>query len=124
MVQCKSMSNLYHKDLYMPAGVLALEDREVTFIISEHAKKAALSDRNGMLTIPEKIRFDGKDVVEAEFEDGKLKKLVVRIAYDATRDAVYVFNVPDGLLRTVWLNLSTDRHATLKKELYKAAPVV
>jgi L-ascorbate metabolism protein UlaG (beta-lactamase superfamily) len=118
------MSNLYHKDLYMPAGVLALEEKQVTFVVSEHAKKAALSDRHGVLTIPENIRFDGKDVVEAEFEGGKLKKLVVRIAYDAIRDAVYVFNVPDGLLKTVWLNLSTDGHATLKKELYKAAPVV
>lgn len=118
------MSNLYHKDLYMPAGVLALEDREVTFIMSEHAKKAALSDRYGVIAIPEKIRFDGKDVVEAEFEGGKLKKLVVRLAYDARRDAVYVFNVADGLLRTAWLNRRNDFHATLKKELYKSAPVV
>lgn len=118
------MSNLYHKDIYLPAGVLALEDREVFLTPSLHAKKAALSDRYGVITIPEKIRFDGKDVVEAEFEGGKLKKLVVRLPYDARRDAVYVFNVADGLLKTVWLNLSTDRHATLQKELYKPAPVV
>ena len=118
------MSNLYHRDLYMPKGVLALEDREVTFIVSAHAKRAAREDRYGFLTIPEKIRFDGKDVVEAEFEDGKLKKLVVRLPYDARRDAVYVFNVADGLLKTVWANLKSDLHFTLKKELYKAAPVV
>ena len=73
--------------------------------------------------IPESITFEGADVVEAEFESGKLQKLVVRLPYDSRRDAIYVFNV-DGTLKTVWANLKSDRHASLKKELYKAAPAV
>ena len=117
------MGNLYHKDIYLPPGVLALTDREITFRVTEHARRAAREDRYGFIAIPASITFEGADVIEAEFEAGQLQKLVVRKPYDNRRDAIFVFNV-DGTLKTVWANLKSDCHASLKKELYKAAPSV
>lgn len=104
----------------MPAGVRNLANVTLTLKPTEHAKQAARNDRYGAITIPAQISFEGKDVVEAEFVNGKLSKIVVRLPYDGTRDAIYVCNI-DGLLRTVWFNLKSDKHKTLKKELYKAA---
>lgn len=116
------MGNLYHKDIYLPPGVLALTDREVTFKITTHAANEARGDRYGAVVIPDSISFNGEDVVEAAFENKLLQKLVVRKPYDARRDAVYVFNV-DGTLKTVWTNLTRDLHSTLDRAKYVSAPV-
>lgn len=116
-------SNLYHKDVFMPVGVLALENYRLTLRPTEHAKREAVQDRYGKVTIPEEITFSGRDVIEAEFVAGKLAKVVVRLAHDSRRDAVFVALV-DGTLKTVWTNLKSDKHKTLKKELYKSAPAV
>jgi hypothetical protein len=116
-------SNLYHREIYMPAGVLALSNVTQALRATEHAKRAALNDRYGVITIPAEITFDGKDIVEAEFVNKKLAKVVVRLSYDARRDAIYVLNI-DGTLKTVWFNLKSDKHKTLKKELYMARPSV
>ncbi len=113
------MSNLYHREIFMPAGVRNLAGVTLALTPSHHARGAALYDRYGALTIPAQITFDGKDVVEAEFEAGKLVKVVVRLSYDDTRDAIYVCKT-DGFLKTVWFNLKSDKHKTLKKHLYKS----
>lgn len=116
-------ANLYHREIYMPKGVLALAGVNVKLKVSEHAKRAARNDRYGQIEIPAEITFNGSDVVEAEFVNGKLAKVVVRLPYDSTRDAIFVCLI-DGTLKTVWFNLRSDSHKTLRKELYKSAPCV
>lgn len=113
-------ANLYHREIYMPKGVTALTGVTLNLKASEHAKRAARSDRYGFIHIPEAITFNGADVVEAEFVNGKLSKVVVRLPYDAQNDAIFVC-LTDGTLKTVWLNRKNDLHKTLKKELYKCA---
>ena len=85
--------------------------------------RQAREDRYGAIAIPAQIAFNGADVVEAEFVGGKLEKVVVRLPYDSTRDAIYVCKT-DGTLKTVWSNLKSDSHKTLKKHLYLPAPNV
>lgn len=107
----------------MPEVVKGLKTTTLRgFRVTSHALKAAASDRYGKLDIPAAVTFRGSDVVEAEVNSGKVTKLVVRVSYDATRDAIYVFGLENGVfLKTVWFNLKTDRHATLRRELYAKA---
>jgi hypothetical protein len=114
-------SNLYHREIYMPKGVLALENYKLELRATAHAKIAATQDRYGIVKIPAAIEFHGRDVVEAEFVNGKLSKVVVRLPYDSRRDAIFVANV-DGTLKTVWFNLSRDRHSTLDRSKYASRP--
>lgn len=116
-------SNVYHREVYMHPKVAAFSNVRVEIKATRHASAEAAGDRYGALTIPASVTFDGKDVVEAEFEAGALAKLVVRLPYDARRDAVYVLKI-DGTLKTVWSNLKSDKHKTLKKELYMPARAV
>src|SRR4051812_41370254 len=107
-------ANLYHREIYMPKGVLALTGVTLKLAATDHAKRAARSDRYGQIEIPAEITFNGSDIVEAEFVNGKLSKVVVRLPYDAKRDAIFVCLI-DGTLKTVWFNLKSDFHKTLRK---------
>ena len=111
---------LYHREIFMPSIVRELPPRTLRPEVTAHAKKAAASDRYGALNIPASVTFKGSDVVEAEFTDKKLSKLVVRLPYDATRDAIYAIGFDSGrvFLKTVWFNLKSDGHATLRRHLY------
>jgi hypothetical protein len=111
---------LYHKDIYLPEPVRTLKRVNLSYRISGHARKAAETDRYGVIEIAPNITFEGKDVVEAEVKNGKVEKLVVRLPYDKERDVIYVVGIyPDGkVLKTVWANLSNDLHSTLRRELY------
>ena len=104
----------------MPAKIAKLERTTLAPEITSHARDAAAGDRYGKMTIPASITFCGRDVVEAEIDGGKVKKLVVRVHYDETRDGVYVLGIDNGRVfyKTAWFNLSSDVHATLKRHLY------
>lgn len=110
---------LFHREIAMPAKVRDMKEISFTLRPTAHAENAARNDRYGKLTIPASIRFAGKDIVEAEMTGGAVTKLVVRIPYDSTRDAIYVI-LPNGTLKTVWFNLSNDLHKTLDKSRYAA----
>ena len=111
---------LYHRDIFMPAIVRELPSRTLAPRVTSHARDAAASDRYGVLNIPAAISFCGRDVVEAEFTDKKLSKLVIRLPYDGARDAVYAvgFGETGAFLKSMWFNLKSDTHATLRRELY------
>jgi hypothetical protein len=114
------MTALYHREIYLPEIIRNLGARTIRPRVTRHAMEAAAGDRYGAMQIPTEIKFSGADVVEAEFTDKKLSKLVVRVKYDATRDAVFAigFDRGESFIKTAWFNLATDKHATLKRHLY------
>lgn len=114
------MKALYHTEIFLPAAIRALTARTIAPRITRHAETAAAGDRYGKLTIPRTLTFSGANVVEAEVEAGRVVKLVVRLPYDATRDAVFAIGFDNGqsFIKTVWFNLKSDRHTTLNRSRY------
>ena len=115
------MNALYHKDVFLPAGIVELFDgAEFRLDLTFHAKRAAQDDRYGKVTLPSKLTVKGKEIVEAEVVNGEVTKIVVRTPHDAKRDAVYVLipNYERATVKTVWFNLVSDKHKTLKKDCY------
>lgn len=111
---------LYHREIAMPREVATLKTVTICPTHTRHAREAALTDRYGVINLPEVVSFSGADVVEAEITEGRVSKLVVRRPYDETRDIVMAigFRNSESFLKTVWGNLKTDRHATLRREIY------
>ena len=100
-----------------------MEGRSFGLTHTRHAQKAALEDRYGRVTLPAVLTIGKGEIVEAEVTNGFLTKLVVRQSLDLKRDAIYVI-IPMGAhatLKTVWCNLKTDKHRTLKRHLYAKA---
>ncbi len=116
------MTTLYHKQVFMPATIAKLEQRVCDLgVKTKHAIQEAANDRFGALQIPNSISFSGRDVIEAEHDGRRFCKLLVRLSYDATRDALYAIGIDDKgwpFLKTVWSNLKTDSHRTLDRSKY------
>lgn len=114
------MNALYHTEIFLPSPIRALATRTIAPRITRHAEMAAAGDRYGKLNIPCTLTFSGADVVEAEVESGRVVKLVLRLPYDATRDAVYAVGFDNGaaFIKTVWFNLKSDKHKTLDRSRY------
>jgi hypothetical protein len=87
---------------------------------TNHALMAANDDRYGKINIPHKIVFCGKDIVEAEFQNDRVVKIVVRLPYRQGMSAIYACKL-DGTLKTVWLNRDDDHHKTLDHSKYDKA---
>jgi len=109
----------YNRQVFMPSEVSSMGSVEIRLNPTAHALYAAQRDRYGAFQIPETIAFYGRDVVEVETVAGKISKLVVRIALDEKQDAIYVFMVPCGTLKTVWLNMKEDKHKTLDERPFQ-----
>lgn len=114
-------TGLYHREIWMPNSVINLHGVTVALNVTKHAMKAASEDRYGLIKIPSHITFNGSDVIEAEEVMGAIVKLVIRLPYDSERDAVYVVT-SDRTLKTVWSNLKSDTHTTLRRHLHLPKP--
>lgn len=112
---------LFHREVFMPPKILALGEVNVPVVSTAHAIKAAAEDRYGMIAIPSRVIFSGKNIIEAEVVDKKLAKVLLRLEYDETRDLLMALSVPEFRVKTVWFNLKTDTHSTLRRELYNTA---
>ncbi len=112
---------LFHREVFMPPKILALGEFNVPVVLTAHTEKAAAEDRYGAISIPSRVIFSGKNIIEAEVENKKLTKILVRLTYDATRDLIMALSVPDFRVKTVWFNLKSDIHSTLRRELYHTA---
>ncbi len=114
------MTRLFHREVFLPQVILDLGARTIQPRVTNHARRAALQDRYGEITIPESVTFSGADVIEAEMEDGRVVKLVIRAPYDAARDLVLAIGFEGGqsFLKTVWFNLKSDGHRTLDRSRY------
>jgi subtilisin-like proprotein convertase family protein len=112
------MPLLFHREVFMPPKIAGLPNTVIEVIPTAHALKAATGDRYGAIEVPNKITFSGKDIVEAEVLERRLVKVLIRLDYDATRDLLIALTIPEGRAKTVWFNLKSDKHSTLRREIY------
>lgn len=112
------MRILFHKDVGMPRSV-ATPIYTGVLRYGHHARAEAKKDRYGEIKLPEKINFDVAVLIEAEYDSDleRCVKQVWRQPLDERRDIVIVIN-PDGFVKTVWINLRSDKHRTLRRENY------
>lgn len=111
---------LYHNEVFFPEKVKnALPKGNIHLAYTQHARQACLNDRYGSIIGPTSIDASKGYVFEAEVIDGKLVKFAVRMSYDATRDITLVVGCGRNyFVKTLWLNLKTDKHRTLDKNKY------
>ncbi len=118
-----SRTYLYHAsigfptNLRRPSGIAAL-------LYGPHAMNAANEDRYGVAQLPIAIELDDAHnvrLVEAEaLADGTMLKGVYRVTYNRELVLVMVvsFTGLQPFVKSVWFNEKTDRHPTLRRELY------
>jgi hypothetical protein len=110
---------LYHVQVYMPA--LNMPKGQFKLIYSEHAKREAARDRYGKINAPMFLNPSDYQVVEVETDNNKnVRKIVYRGYLDSKRDIAIVV-IPQGsamFVKTVWVNLNTDKHGTLDHSKY------
>lgn len=114
---------LYHFEIGFPFAVNLPETMRLHY--SEHAKKAAQSDRYGFINLETVIKTEGAKVIEVETDDRTKQpiKVVIRKNYDQYNDICIVIllnkAVSGGfLVKTVWLNSKFDAHKTLDHARY------
>lgn len=109
---------LYSPAVYQPEWFKAPTER-VQLEYTKHALQACNNDRYGAIPVFKDIPLDKFQVVEFEAEGQDVHKIVVRGPYTKDLDCVFVL-IPGKIYRvkTVWLNKSSDKHATLKTERY------
>lgn len=115
--------SLYHVDVFMPEVVKTQLPRGLfPLVYSDHAMRAARSDRYSYskITLPDYIETHSADcqLIEAEYDNGKIIKAVYRIPYSDFRDLCIAVTLPDFVVKTVWLCAATDNHSTLKRFKY------
>lgn len=111
---------LYHKDVFLPNHVRESVPSGIQRLnYSHHARNAAMNDRYGVIPLTDRIDFGMMEVVEVE-HDGRLQKVVLRENGQEKNRVFVVMPKPGGwLVKTVWFNLASDRHRTLRRELYE-----
>lgn len=111
---------LYHYKLgfppwYQPAtGKLPLR-------YGSHAKLEAVLEKYAVTIpqLPNPLDLSEFQPVEIETLGESLVKTVYRGPLDEFRDLCLVVNADDGYVRTVWVNLKLDKHATLRLGRYE-----
>ncbi len=117
---------LYHKDIGLPpAAVAALPRRREVLTYTQHARRAAETDRYGDLSrwLPRLLDFRCVTVVEVGLEDGTLRHVLVRYTMPGTApalDLVLALKRLPGqwIVKTVWANETNDTHNTLDRSRY------
>ena len=111
----------YHKKFGFPTDALIHWVGRFDLAYSEHALRAAKTDRYGEVPLYDWAEFEAIDVVEVTVENGAAVKAVLRAPLDY-RDIVFVLaKIPGSkslLVKTVWFNLHTDQHKTLNERAY------
>lgn len=111
---------LYHKQLGFPKSV-RLTGGLFRLVWTDHAIRAAQSDRYGEIIRVTHISFCPTKVFELEIDDqGTITKLAYRSHHCERYDICYVL-VPIGnqmRVKTVWLNDKNDTHKTLNENKY------
>lgn len=111
--------DIYHRDVYLPPQyALRVWDGRLEY--SQHAVDEAQSDRYGKVNLPTEIPGWFK-LIESYVEGGVVVKQLWRGRVDTKRDLILVV-LADGVVKTAWVNLRTDKHGTLHREKYVSAP--
>lgn len=111
------MSALYHSEVFMPPAY-ARPCFHGKLRYSHHAQAAAADDRYGQFKLPEQLDMRWADLIETEVADGDVLKQVWRVPLDGSRDLVLAIQ-RGGFVRTVWINLHSDKHNTLDRSKYQ-----
>lgn len=112
------MSYLFHTNLFMPNSVKK-PVYEGPLRYGPHALREARSDRFGNIELPQCFDASIAQLIEVEFDERKeeVVKQVWRQPLDETRDLVLVVT-KNGFVKTVWVNLKSDKHRTLDASRY------
>lgn len=114
------MTSLYHKEIGLPKGIESFFGKKYIFTFSTHAKQACRNDRYGFIIPPTTVTVTPENLIEVEVTDGVVAKLLIRQQYDKNADISIAF-IPEGqhgFVKTLWLNLNSDKHFTLDKTKY------
>lgn len=113
------MSFLFHSAIRVPIP-FRKPCYEGRLTYGHHARRAAVDDRYGYIQLPEMFTAQGAQLIEVEVaDDGKtVIKQVWRKPLDRVRDIVLVIT-SEGFVKTVWINLRSDKHRTLDRSKYE-----
>lgn len=111
---------LYHAEICLPKGFVA-PTHVIRPVYSQHAIRAARSDRYGLMELPATISLRCAQVIEVGVLSGRVSKILFRLQYDDTLDMCIVVIPGRWFVKTVWFNERTDSHATLDRSRYAAA---
>lgn len=113
------MSKTYNAAIGIPQRLLneLCHTRPFKLHYSRHARQEALNDRNGRLS-PDAFPLEfytcwGKIVEVTIDERENIEKIVVRRCIDEARDLVLVILPSTGVVKTLWINFTSDTHKTL-----------
>jgi len=116
----RPVSYLFHKEVHLPE-MLTKPVYEGRLRYSAHAQAEACNDRYGQIDLPEVFTAANAELIEVEAtvqnDRPEVVKQLWRMRLDATRDLVFSV-MPNGLVRTVWVNLRSDKHGTLNRARY------
>lgn len=112
---------LFHKEVWIP-DELAKPCYVGPLRYARHAQEAADNEGYGRIPLPRSISPSDATLIEVGFNprveaNGGVTKQVWRKHLDSDRDLVIVIT-PEGFVKTVWVNLTTDKHSTLNKARY------
>lgn len=112
------MPYLFHAEVFMPERYRRpIHEGELRY--GPHALREARGDRYGHIELPACFTAAGAQLIEAEYDEREdaVVKQVWRQPLDAKRDIVLVIN-RNGFVKTVWVNLRTDKHRSLDASRY------
>ena len=107
---------LYHKLVFLPK--INKPDADYPCVYTQHAREAALTDKYGVIILPNSYNLANSDIIELEIKNNDINKLVIRAPYNNKYDLTIVISFYSGVIKTVWLNKKDDNHDTLDKNKY------
>ncbi len=112
---------VYHKDLYLPQTLLkTVIGIKMTLNYSDHAQRACVSDRYGIVKPVSNILLTTANLIELYVNDwNKVFKVLARTPQDDGLDSCLIVNLGESLVITTWLCKRTDTHLTLDKSKYQ-----
>lgn len=114
---------LYHKDVFLPRRISkSLPKNLRTLVYSNHAISESKKDKYGKFDLPYQILFNEWELIEAELTSDSVTKIVIRKPIDNDRSLCLAVIPSNNLVKTVWINLNSDTHKTLNKNIYVKRP--
>lgn len=114
---------IYHRNIGFPPGLLMQHDIVLNLGYTTHAKSRMYREEFKILVLPTVVKVTPNNIVEIYTDDGKtIKKLLMRIPYDYSRDLVLViepiFKKEKAKVITFWVNHKKDQHPGLDMSKY------
>lgn len=111
---------VYHKDLFLPEMHLkTVIGRKMLLNYSDHAQRACVSDRYGIVRPVQNILLTTANLIELYVNDwNKVFKVLARTPQEDSLDSCLVINLGESLVITTWLCKREDIHLTLDKSKY------